>query len=99
MWAQVHGVALPVQVTTVNFGHQQVGVQERGVFAGKSIAPAHWSKLPASVRRELLGSGSVGGTALSIAALQASTPILLKPLGADAVGKGLSVRVAESTKQ
>lgn len=99
VWAQVHGVALPVQVTTVDFGRGQVGVQERGVFAGKSIAPAHWSKLPASARRELLGSGPANGTALAIAALQASTPILLKPLRADAVGKGLSVRVAESTKQ
>lgn len=92
VWAEIAGVAVPVQVSVLNMGAQRVGIRERGVFAGKSIAPAHWAKLPVQVRLALSGGDTTGAT-LARPALSTQTPILLSPLPASAVGQGVSTRM------
>ncbi len=93
VWAEIAGVAVPVQVSVVDRGARRVGIRERGVFAGKSIAPDHWASLPVQVRRALSG-GDTASAALARPALGAKTPIVLNPLPATAVGQSVGTRVS-----
>ena len=78
VWVQLHGVAVPVQVSVLALTNGNVALTERAVFAGKAIRAEDWAAMPRAFRREF-GSPSELGTAVSRKLLSGNTKLLIAP--------------------
>jgi hypothetical protein len=78
IWVRLHGVAVPVQVSTRAIGGNDLAISERAVFAGKALRAVDWAAMPTEFRREF-GSPSELGDAVSRNLLGANTRLLIAP--------------------